>query len=125
MNVACGCLQAFLTGTLQNYARKHTYPIDTVSFGFEVMDSLSSTKTSPGDIAAPQDGCYVRGLFLEGARWDGHAHQLGKFLAVYHDYSDVVADGFEMMYRQQELQSAWHVQSSCQWLTGDMRADCW
>jgi hypothetical protein len=81
--------QAFLTGTLQNYARKHSYPIDTVNFGFEVMDALSaaigaqgarasSSSTSSIAVDAPKDGCYVRGLFLEGARWDGHAHQLGE-----------------------------------------------
>ena len=29
--------QAFLTGTLQNFARKNVVPIDTVSWGFEVM----------------------------------------------------------------------------------------
>ena len=31
-------LQAFLTGTLQNYARKHSYAIDTVSFSFHILD---------------------------------------------------------------------------------------
>ncbi|KAF5829736.1 dynein heavy chain and region D6 of dynein motor-domain-containing protein [Dunaliella salina] len=32
--------QAFLTGTLQNYARKHSYAIDTVSFSFHIMDEI-------------------------------------------------------------------------------------
>lgn len=82
MQSCAALLQAFLTGTLQNYARKHTYPIDTVSFGFEVMDHIGTSGRAStggaGGIAAPEDGCYVRGLFLEGARWDSQAHQLGK-----------------------------------------------
>ena len=68
-------LQAFLTGTLQNYARKNALPIDTVSFGFQVMDELGS---GSGCSSGPEDGCYIRGLFLEGARWDGLQHQLGE-----------------------------------------------
>lgn len=56
--------QAFLTGSLQNFARKYQFPIDTVSFDFiikkEAWDSLS----------APDDGVFIRGLFLEGARWN-------------------------------------------------------
>ncbi|GLI62391.1 hypothetical protein VaNZ11_005010 [Volvox africanus] len=62
--------QAFLTGTLQNFARKYTYPIDTVSFGFQVMDGLDEAKLPGG----PEDGCYIRGLFMEGARWDSQTH---------------------------------------------------
>ncbi|KAJ3125137.1 Dynein heavy chain 1, axonemal [Nowakowskiella sp. JEL0407] len=57
--------QAFLTGTLQNFARKYVVSIDTLAFDFKVVD------TRWEDIAAkPSDGCYIRGLYLEGARWD-------------------------------------------------------
>lgn len=57
--------QAFLTGTLQNYARKSLKPIDRISFGFRVVDQKEEELKS-----RPDDGCYVRGIFLEGARWD-------------------------------------------------------
>lgn len=66
--------QAFLTGTLQNFARKNTYPIDTVSFSFQVMDHLQPEAVPSG----PEDGCYIRGLFLEGARWDYDTHLVGE-----------------------------------------------
>ncbi|KAI9209204.1 dynein heavy chain and region D6 of dynein motor-domain-containing protein, partial [Polychytrium aggregatum] len=57
--------QAFLTGTLQNFARKYVVSIDMLQFDFKVID------TRWEDIQnKPNDGCYIRGLFLEGARWD-------------------------------------------------------
>eukprot|EP00798_Chlamydomonas_sp_ICE-L_P022533 gene22533-29660_t len=65
--------QAFLTGTLQNFARKNGYAIDTVSFSFQYMDHLTE------DVAeGPIDGCYIRGMFMEGARWDLETHQVGE-----------------------------------------------
>ena len=57
--------QAFLTGTLQNYARKHVVSIDSLSYNFEVM-----TRAAEDILAKPEDGCYIYGLYLEGARWD-------------------------------------------------------
>ena len=55
--------QAFLTASLQNYARRIQEAIDTISFGFEVLDE--------GEIKeAPEKGVIITGLFLEGARWD-------------------------------------------------------
>lgn len=57
--------QAFLTGTLQNYARKHVIAIDKLSFEFKYLD------LEPTDVKEkPEDGCYIHGLFLEGAKWN-------------------------------------------------------
>ena len=53
--------QAFLTGVLQTHARKHSVPIDNIKFSFEFIERVQS---------APEEGCLIQGLFLEGASWD-------------------------------------------------------
>ena len=64
--------QAFLTGTLQNYSRKYTYAIDLLSFEFKILDMLN-----PNNVREkPQDGCYVYGTYIEGARWNYTTHAL-------------------------------------------------
>ncbi|XP_040889376.1 dynein heavy chain 1, axonemal [Toxotes jaculatrix] len=63
--------QAFLTGTLQNYARRYSTSIDTIGFDFEVIVKSVSEITEK-----PNAGCYIYGLFLEGARWDNRGGQL-------------------------------------------------
>jgi len=67
--------QAFLTGTLQNYARKQRLAIDIISFGFVVMDKL---KPDASDLVEQiEEGVVCHGFFLEGCRWDSNGHVLG------------------------------------------------
>ena len=91
--------QSFLTGCLQNYARKYTIPIDLLAFEFKVL-SVRTAGTSPPIISQerlfcsesakldifstldsrPEEGQYVNGLFLEGARWDVSTGVIGESL---------------------------------------------
>jgi len=57
--------QAFITGVMQNHARKYQLPIDTITYGYGMNDEPLENVTEP-----PTDGAYVHGMFLEGARWD-------------------------------------------------------
>lgn len=62
--------QSFLTGQLQNFARRNKLAIDTLTWVFAVLKkSFGEQKT----IEKPEVGCLVYGLFMEGARWDDDA----------------------------------------------------
>ncbi|VDK35198.1 unnamed protein product [Taenia asiatica] len=77
--------QGFLTGTLQNYARKYDFPIDHLSFNFTVLPQyrnqeayvLRQHELTFGDehpedanLKVPEDGVLIHGLFMDGFRWE-------------------------------------------------------
>lgn len=55
----------FLTAVLQTSARKNGVAIDVLSFEYAPVSTPVDSIT-----AHPKEGVYVRGLFLDGARWD-------------------------------------------------------
>ncbi|XP_006892767.1 PREDICTED: dynein heavy chain 3, axonemal [Elephantulus edwardii] len=72
--------QSFLTGVSQNYARKYTIPIDHIGFEFEVTKQETKMKKNP------ENGAYIKGLFLEGGRWDRKKMRIGESLPkILHD----------------------------------------
>jgi dynein heavy chain len=56
---------SFLTAALQNAARKYTLPIDTLGLDFEFRNTEEELNGK-----RPVDGVYIKGIWLEGARWD-------------------------------------------------------
>ncbi|KAL0488326.1 dynein heavy chain [Acrasis kona] len=57
--------QGFMTGVLQTFARRYKEPIDELSFRFVVLDPDAVDVEQ-----APEDGVYVYGMYMDGARWD-------------------------------------------------------
>lgn len=60
--------QGFMTGALQNHARKYAIAIDTLNFGFTMLEADGAEDLIPDEV--PQDGVVVYGLYFDGARWD-------------------------------------------------------
>nr|CCA18047.1 PREDICTED: dynein heavy chain 7 putative [Albugo laibachii Nc14] len=58
--------QAFITGILQNYARKYKIPIDQVGYDMTILSIVSPLLIQE----KADDGAYIYGLFMEGAGWD-------------------------------------------------------
>ncbi|KAM4706665.1 dynein axonemal heavy chain 6 [Discoglossus pictus] len=77
--------QGFLTGTLQNHARKYNLPIDELSFHYNVLPYyrdqaavIEALKTiqfgeelaMDAQLPSPEDGVLVHGMFMDACRWD-------------------------------------------------------
>ncbi|XP_040273964.1 dynein heavy chain 6, axonemal [Bufo bufo] len=77
--------QGFLTGVLQNHARKYNLPIDELSFHYSVLpcyrdqaaviEAIKNMKFGeelPMDkeLPTPEDGVFVHGMFMDASRWD-------------------------------------------------------
>ncbi|XP_069845209.1 dynein axonemal heavy chain 6 isoform X1 [Dipodomys merriami] len=77
--------QGFLTGTLQNHARKYNLPIDELSFKYHVIPAYRDQaavieaakivkfgQDLPMDLElpSPEDGVLVHGMFMDASRWD-------------------------------------------------------
>jgi dynein heavy chain len=60
-----------MTASLQTYARKHMEAIDGLSFEYSILRQKPEELTE-----GPEDGVYIFGLYLEGARWDSEAWQI-------------------------------------------------
>ncbi|KAJ8717801.1 hypothetical protein PYW07_005731 [Mythimna separata] len=76
--------QAFLTGSVQNYARAEKIPIDLLIFDFEVHEV--DYENIP-----PKSGVYVEGLFMDGGRWDRKIHAIAEqFPKILNDNMPVV-----------------------------------
>uniref|UniRef100_A0A667W9Y7 Dynein axonemal heavy chain 6 n=1 Tax=Myripristis murdjan TaxID=586833 RepID=A0A667W9Y7_9TELE len=77
--------QGFLTGLLQNHARRYNLPIDELNFRFNMVPAYrdqavvcEALRILPSDakldmddeLPEPEDGVLVHGMFMDASRWD-------------------------------------------------------
>jgi len=70
--------QAFMTGVVQNFARKDTIAIDRCIWNMYVMklsDGLGGVGSGTCE-TSPDCGAYIYGLFMDGARWCDTDHEI-------------------------------------------------
>lgn len=65
----------FLTGAMQNYARKYSIAIDTLGYDFKVVHDVPDDGKG---VPAPEDGIHVVGMYIEGCKWDPKERVLGE-----------------------------------------------
>jgi len=58
--------QGFLTGTLQTHSRQYKIPVDKLSFSFTILEAETQDEIDE----LPEDGVYVHGLYMDGARFN-------------------------------------------------------
>lgn len=58
--------QGFMTGVLQTHARQYKIAIDKLDFAFTILEAEKAEEIEE----IPEQGVYIWGLFLDGARWD-------------------------------------------------------
>jgi dynein heavy chain len=58
--------QGFMTGCLQTHSRFYKIPIDKLQFSFTVLEAETMEEIDE----APEDGVYVHGFYLDGARYN-------------------------------------------------------
>jgi len=75
--------QGFMTAVLQTHARKTTIAIDTLGFRTEITEHFKNSPLVPAKFAfsqesdelpTPDNGVYIYGIFLQGARWSVEGH---------------------------------------------------
>ncbi|EDW73522.2 uncharacterized protein Dwil_GK16602 [Drosophila willistoni] len=78
--------QSFITGVLQNYSRKNRFQIDMIFIEFAVTKFETQTSQTP------EVGAYIRGIFIEGARWNRKTKEIDE------SYSKILFDTLPVIY---------------------------